>query len=361
MQADPIARAASTDRRQYPRWTTAGLESALGRVTDLSLSGMRIRKTGNPGLREGDRFRLEVRHEDGVFLLPAQLSSVRPHASGAAGGMVDLGVRFPGLTRAQKRAVKSILASTGFPDGGGEIVFQSLPPEEDAESVAPAEPTPGAASSPPDAASGMAHAEAPPEPAPERPAAALRSWSQLTEEADAPRRPVAAEPGRAAPAAAGSATLLDHEAAELSALRGVAADAGSLASEAAAAAAPVPSAPPAEPLAPVRPERGNGNQRKNGRLTAQDAHTALGQVLDISASGMRIRRRGARAVRVGDRFLLDLYVCGRAVRLPVEVMRIQKAGWRSHDYGLRFGELPPEMRAQFGQVARMAAKHVSIA
>ena len=373
MPADPIATAAATDRRQHPRWTTAGLESALGHVSDLSLSGMRIRRTADPGLRDGDRFRLEVRFEDSVFLLPAQLVTARPHAGGdggegggASGGLVDLGIRFPDLTRAQKRSVKSLLTASGFPDGGGEIVFQALLGGDEAEApAAAAEPEPAAPA-----------AEAP-EPSAPAPAPSLRRWSQLTEAADA--TPPAAEPlvpdapppaaASAEPAAEDAGGLSAAEAEELAAFERVAESAGALAEEAASAAAPESSpAPPARggprrafEGAPVEALPDEGNQRKNGRIAAQDAHTALGQVLDISASGMRIRRRGRRPVSVGDAFLLDLYVCGRAVRLPVEVMRIQKAGWRTHDYGLRFGELPPEMRAQFGQVARMAAKHVSIA
>ena len=183
-----------------------------------------------------------------------------------------------------------------------------------------------------------------------------------------------------APAAPDSGGLTEEEAAELAAFSRDAAETADLAAEAAEAATPAAGSQfePAPAPEPQSVQAGSvlslgraaaaaaggppaNNKRKNGRLAAQDAHTALGEVMDISGSGMRIRRRGAKPVSVGDTFLLDLYVCGRAVRLPVEVVRIQKAGWRSHDYGLRFGELPPEMRAQFGMLARMAAKHVSIA
>ncbi|BAM02658.1 PilZ domain-containing protein [Phycisphaera mikurensis] len=433
MTANPVNVAASTDRRHFPRWSTAGLESALGRVTDLSLSGMRIRKTGNPGLREGDRFRLEVRHEETVFLLPAQLASVRPHAGGGGGGMVDLGIRFPEMTKAQKRTVKRMLEAAGWPDGGGEILFKALPEDgdEDAALAAPAAPAaPAVQEAPPPvpppvaAVPRPAPATAAPEPptapepaepdasmpelafsplplpglgeseaepaAPESPLPGLASWSQLTEAADGtltaaeaaaaaraetdPAPPT--EPVAAPPAAGGG--LSAEEAQEIAALGAGAAGLADLAGAAAApSASPTPAAGvpnnhfqaqpvdsglrhlPASGLEGSAPRQ--QNQRKNGRLAAQDAHTALGEVLDISASGMRIRRRGTKPVEVGSHFLLDLYVCGRAVRLPVEVVRIMKSGWRSYDYGLRFGELPPEMRAQFGMLARMAAKHVSIA
>lgn len=468
---------ASNERRHNPRWTTAGLESALGHVSDLSISGMRISRTGRPPLRENATFRLEVRHEESVFLLPAKLISVQPHAGDESSGMVDLGISFPNLSKAQSRAVKTMLDAHASIETGCEVVFRALLDADDEAEPAAGEPQPErkpeAAPEPklevkleaepepepevhPAMATEASFSESPlglgaqpapfverrrqpaPEPASppaasqpvEPPAAAapafsvqntegLRTWSQLTEAAGedfpeseeeeraqerlaapvAPRgviRNVSPSPldvppppthrnqspthrnqpptgvEASPPDSARGMSISETDASDLAAFRAAAADAADMAAEASEATRKPANAPAAKPSAgPGLPgpaaggddaaEDAGSNKRKNGRLAAQDAHTALGEVLDISGSGMRIRSRGPKRVNIGDAFLLDLYVCGRAVRLPVEVMRIQKAGWRSHDYGLRFGVLPPEMRVQFGMLARMASKHVSIA
>lgn len=457
---------ASNERRHNPRWTTAGLESALGHVSDLSISGMRISRTGRPPLRENATFRLEVRHEESIFLLPAKLISVQPHAGDESSGMVDLGISFPNLSKAQSRAVKTMLDAHASIEAGCEVVFRALLAADDEAEPAAGEPQPErkpeAAPEPrpepkleaeleaepqpevhPAMATEESFSESPlglgaqpapfverrrqpaPEPASppaasqpvEPPAAAapafsvqntegLRTWSQLTEAAgedfpeseeeeraqerlaapvaphgvirnvspsplDVPPSPTHRnqspthrnQPPTGAeaspPNSAGGMSISETDASDLAAFRAAAADAADMAAEASQATHKPANAPAAG--GDDAAEDAGGNKRKNGRLAAQDAHTALGEVLDISGSGMRIRSRGPKRVNIGDAFLLDLYVCGRAVRLPVEVMRIQKAGWRSYDYGLRFGVLPPEMRVQFGMLARMASKHVSIA
>ena len=100
---------------------------------------------------------------------------------------------------------------------------------------------------------------------------------------------------------------------------------------------------------------GEVNQRRAGRLAAEDATTSLGKVLDISANGLRVRRKGAAPLKVGSTFMIDLHAAGRVLRAPVEVVRIQKIGWRTFDYGLKFGELGDDIRAEFGRFVRMVS------
>jgi hypothetical protein len=97
------------------------------------------------------------------------------------------------------------------------------------------------------------------------------------------------------------------------------------------------------------------NRRKTGRMIAADATCSLGTVIDISSGGARVRRRGPSPVQVGDQFIIELEVAEAKFTLPVEVRRIVKVGWRTHDYGLRFGEIPEAARQQFSWLARMAA------
>lgn len=102
------------------------------------------------------------------------------------------------------------------------------------------------------------------------------------------------------------------------------------------------------------------NRRRHGRLTAQDTKSSLGIVMDISCSGLRVRRKGRPPISVGETFMIDLNAAGRVLRAPITLIYIRKIGWRTYDYGLEFGDIPDEIRSEFSQLARMASKAVEI-
>ncbi len=308
MMTDP-ADTQGKDRRRDPRHIPDDAVSALGRVVDISVSGMRIRCPQSPPIDPGQPFKVEVRADDRATLLPVRL--IEAYRMGDFDGLfeaqdinehtVDLGVEFRRLTPAQHREIEQII------EDGCEVPRIEVGWMTDDEAAAQDdEYAPNVSVGDPEDS-------------------ALRDLAeQATSQAAMIHEP--------------SANTDDAHDSETPNWRTTATG---------------------EPE-PRETRPGELNHRLAGRLAADDAESSLGKVMDISATGLRVRRRGAAPVRVGSVFMMDLHAAGRTLRAPVEVVRIQKVGWRTFDYGLKFGDLPDDVRAEFGRFARMASKCVEI-
>lgn len=107
-------------------------------------------------------------------------------------------------------------------------------------------------------------------------------------------------------------------------------------------------------------EARESERRRHGRLKTEGTESSLGQVMDISGSGMRIVRKGSLPVKIGESFRIDLkIVCednGETI-LPVDVTvrRIQKLGRRKFDIGVEFLNLTDENRSRLTRLARIAS------
>ena len=112
---------------------------------------------------------------------------------------------------------------------------------------------------------------------------------------------------------------------------------------------------PAEADAP-QAER-TGERRRHGRLRTELAGemvTALGPVVDLSRSGMRIRTAGKPPVHEGQTCSVEIRCAEMEAIFPVEVMRVragERGGW---DVGLRFRELTAKQAQTLSTLARMA-------
>lgn len=102
--------------------------------------------------------------------------------------------------------------------------------------------------------------------------------------------------------------------------------------------------------------RATSNRRQHGRLKTLDVSSTLGKVLDLSRSGLRIRRSGKTNIKLGDTLTLDVEAAGDVYTLPVEVVRLQKTGFRATDIGLRFRELTEAQQRGLVFLAHMATK-----
>jgi hypothetical protein len=112
--------------------------------------------------------------------------------------------------------------------------------------------------------------------------------------------------------------------------------------------------PPRNPLPlPVseRPEE----KRRHGRLRAEMLSCPLGQVQDISASGVRVFLKGRLRVEVGQELQIDLKAVDRAVPVDVKVMWIQQRGWRRFELGLQFQNVSPPIAIAISELARYVA------
>ncbi|MFW6059373.1 MAG: PilZ domain-containing protein [Phycisphaeraceae bacterium] len=98
-------------------------------------------------------------------------------------------------------------------------------------------------------------------------------------------------------------------------------------------------------------------RRRYGRLRTEDVTCSIGEVVDLSPGGMKVRRKGWRCVRVGDRFTLTLRYGGFALPLDVRVVRLERHGFRRHCFGLAFEEVNPDIRSKITHLARIAAYH----
>ena len=102
----------------------------------------------------------------------------------------------------------------------------------------------------------------------------------------------------------------------------------------------------------VSQEREN---RRHGRLRTEGAASSLGTVLDLSASGMKVFRKGVPPVQEGETFRIEVRTDCEALPVNVIVRRITKVGRRRFEYGLEFIEMTDADRARLTRFARIAA------
>ncbi|MEM1446369.1 MAG: PilZ domain-containing protein [Planctomycetota bacterium] len=301
------------ERRRDDRYTAEDAMTALGGMIDISRSGMSVLAEKQPPLSPGDRFRIEVRYEDRVLLFPAEMVYADRNAAlllveeDREG--VKLGLKFGKLTPAQQREVQTIM------DRGVKVPYleiawdmSSVQSEQEDNAVLEEESQENAL----EVANALEELNG------------LRDQAESLVELTEPTLQEIDQNEEDSESVAWTRTL--H--------------------------VPQPEARPVQP--------GEVNQRRAGRIVAEDAKCSLGKIVDMSAGGVCVQRKGAAPVRVGSQFMLDLQIAGRVLRAPVEVMRIQKIGWRSFEYGLKFGDWPDEVRAEFGRLVRMTAKATNV-
>jgi hypothetical protein len=99
------------------------------------------------------------------------------------------------------------------------------------------------------------------------------------------------------------------------------------------------------------PRLHRGNRRKSGRLRVAEVQCSLGEVMDLAATGMRVRGRGRPGVRTGQ-------VCSMTLATPLgllsaraEVVWVRREGFWHHELGLTFVEMSEDVRAGLASVA----------
>lgn len=102
-------------------------------------------------------------------------------------------------------------------------------------------------------------------------------------------------------------------------------------------------------------EAEQANARKHGRLKCELVSSTLGEVVDISGSGMRVRSPGKPPIRTGQQFDLTVSGLGEQIHLPVKCVWIRRIGLFKREIGLAYGELPDETRSRLSKLAHLAA------
>lgn len=111
---------------------------------------------------------------------------------------------------------------------------------------------------------------------------------------------------------------------------------------------------------------GAKGRRRDKRHTTDVVTCPLGEVVDISASGMRVAGRGMAPLSTGGTAKLKLHFPGGKLAVAVEVVWRKRKGLLRYEMGLRFTDLTPSKRAalaalaEFGFIPRQnAARHAT--
>jgi hypothetical protein len=98
----------------------------------------------------------------------------------------------------------------------------------------------------------------------------------------------------------------------------------------------------------------SNDKRRSGRLRVELLTCKLGHVLDLSATGMRVRRRGRQLVQKGDRVQVTLKsLLGQHV-VKCEVMWVKRLGFLRYEYGLCFVDISPEESRAIIEIAQIS-------
>ncbi|QOJ00773.1 MAG: PilZ domain-containing protein [Phycisphaeraceae bacterium] len=96
---------------------------------------------------------------------------------------------------------------------------------------------------------------------------------------------------------------------------------------------------------PALPTEGSGdNARRHGRVRCDELVCNLGQVLDLSASGARIKL-SLSPLTVGGEVICEIEAPDRRVAIAAKVIWCRRVGFFRHEAGLTFLDVPAHARA----------------
>lgn len=106
-----------------------------------------------------------------------------------------------------------------------------------------------------------------------------------------------------------------------------------------------------------RDDQSPENLRRHGRVKCRDVECTIGEVLDLSASGLRVRAKGALALRQGDVFSMTIQTLDGPMLAPVQVAWVRRTGFRTHEIGITFRESGPALVRALANLARASANN----
>lgn len=99
------------------------------------------------------------------------------------------------------------------------------------------------------------------------------------------------------------------------------------------------------------------NARRHGRVRAQTINCELGTVLDLSASGVRVRHKGRLKLRIGDQMAVSIRSGAFRTHVDARIIWLKKIGFRTFELGLEFVDLCPEAKKELLLLARSAPQN----
>lgn len=101
------------------------------------------------------------------------------------------------------------------------------------------------------------------------------------------------------------------------------------------------------------------NRRRHGRLRCDDLRCSLGMVIDLSASGARVRTTGMRPPERGAQVTLSIEVDDATIDIPARVVRSSRTGLLHGEIAVEFIDVTPDIHAQLLKLARGIASNQS--
>jgi hypothetical protein len=96
------------------------------------------------------------------------------------------------------------------------------------------------------------------------------------------------------------------------------------------------------------------NNRRHGRLRCRQLPCDLGEVVDMSASGMKMKSSRAPKVGLGDVVSVTLHYPLGDLPIRARVVWMKKLAYRSYEIGLEFEQVTPAIKASLSVVVQTA-------
>jgi c-di-GMP-binding flagellar brake protein YcgR len=104
---------------------------------------------------------------------------------------------------------------------------------------------------------------------------------------------------------------------------------------------------------PLPTEGRDDEHRRHGRLRTELLRCRFGEVVDISASGMRVLVKGKCPLQQDMELGTELVCEDLKLMVKVRVAWVRKDGFRKHQVGMTFVDLTPSLEAAIRKLAQM--------
>jgi hypothetical protein len=102
-------------------------------------------------------------------------------------------------------------------------------------------------------------------------------------------------------------------------------------------------------------ERPTANQRRHGRVLCSDVSCAAGEVVDLSASGARVRGSTSSGLKRGDRVQLSIRGLDTSADVTADIVWATGCGWRKQELGIQFVGIDEQTRVRMLRILRTAS------
>jgi len=103
-------------------------------------------------------------------------------------------------------------------------------------------------------------------------------------------------------------------------------------------------------------EQSRPDKRRHGRLRCCAVQCSLGEVIDMSASGMRILSKRKVSMQEGTLTEIRIGHPPTDIKVRVRIVWKYRRGFRQHEIGVEYDQLTPSLQSALCAVARSAAK-----